>query len=417
MTRISIITYGCAMNQSDSEMMAGILRENDFKISDDGEILILNTCSVKTPTERKIVKRLKDLEISERKVIVSGCLPAANPDIVYKFKNFSFIGNNVLDVLDAVKSMSEGKRFVRLSGSRDKFCIPRVRQSPVVGIVPVAEGCLGSCSYCQTRLARGRLYSYPKDGIVRQIQNAVSSGVKEIWITAQDTGAYGVDSGENLPELLKKISEISYDFRIRVGMMNPNHVLNFLDELISVYRNERIYKFLHIPVQSGDDSVLNDMNRNYTVDEFREIVRKFRKNPDITISTDVIVGFPTETEEAFENTLNLIKEIKPDVLNISRFWARPGTAAEKLKQFHGRVTKSRSRRMNFLFRDVGLEKNRRWIGWEGKVLISEILDNGFCARNFAYKPIIIKSEDNLLGKFVDVGITDATYYDLRGGII
>lgn len=417
MTTISIITYGCAMNQSDSERIAGILKGNSFDLSDDGEILIVNTCSVKTPTEKKIIKRLKELEISERKVIVSGCLPAANPDIADKFKNFSFIGNNIIDIVDAVKNISEGKRFIKLSGLKNKFCIPRIRQNPVVEIVPVAEGCRGSCSYCQTRLARGRLHSYPEDKIVGQIQNAVSSGVKEIWITAQDTGAYGIDTGENLPDLLERICEIPYDFKVRVGMMNPNHVLNFPDELISVYKNEKIYKFLHIPVQSGDNKILKDMNRKYTVDEFRKIVKEFRKNMDITISTDVIAGFPTETEEAFENTLNLIKEIKPDVLNISRFWSRPGTSAEKLKQHHGRVTKSRSRKMDDLFRVIGLERNREWIGWKGRAMVSEKTENGFCARNFAYKPIVINSKENLPGRSIDVKITDATYYDLRGEVV
>ncbi len=417
MTTISITTYGCAMNQSDSERIAGILRENNFEISDDGEILILNTCSVKTPTERKIIKKLKELEISERKVIVSGCLPAANPDIADKFKNFSFIGNNIIDIVDAVKSISEGKRFIKLSGLKNKFCIPGIRQNPVVEIVPIAEGCLGSCSYCQTRLARGNLHSYPTNEIVRQIQNAVSSGVKEIWITAQDTGAYGIDTGENLPDLLERICEISYDFRVRIGMMNPNHVLDFLDELISVYKNDKIYKFLHIPVQSGDDKILRDMKRDYKVEDFKRIVEEFRNNFDITISTDVITGFPTETEKEFENTLNLIKEIRPDVLNISRFWPRPGTSAEKLNQHHGRVTKSRSRRMNNLFGELGLEQNRKWVGWRGRALVSEKTENGFFARNFAYKPIILKSKENLFGRSVDVKITDSTYYDLRGEII
>ncbi len=417
MTTISITTYGCAMNQSDSERIAGILKENNFEISDDGEILIVNTCSVKTPTEKKIIKKLKELEILGRNVIVTGCLPAADSSIVNKFKNFSFIGNNIIDIVDAVKSISEGKRFIKLSGLKNKFCIPGIRQNPVVEIVPIAEGCLGSCSYCQTRLARGNLHSYPTDEIVRQIQNAVSSGVKEVWITAQDTGAYGIDTGENLPDLLERICEISYDFRVRIGMMNPNHVLDFLDELISVYKNDKIYKFLHIPVQSGDDKILRDMKRDYKVEDFKRIVEEFRNNFDITISTDVITGFPTETEKEFENTLNLIKEIRPDVLNISRFWPRPGTSAEKLNQHHGRVTKSRSRRMNNLFGELGLEQNRKWVGWRGRALVSEKTENGFCARNFAYKPIILKSKENLFGRSVDVKITDSTYYDLRGEII
>jgi len=412
MARIEIETYGCAMNQADSEFMAGILEEDGYVIREGGEILIINTCTVKTPTERKILRRLKELRNSGKKVIVTGCLPAASPEIVNEFPSFSFIGTNVEDIARAVKE----ERYINISEGGCRLEFPKRRKNPVVEIIPIAQGCVGDCSYCIVKNARGKLNSYKPELILDDARTALSEGAGEAWLTAQDTGAYGRDIGTPLPELLEKVSGIDGDFRVRVGMMNPNHAREFLKELIEAYRNEKIYKFLHVPVQSGDDRVLRDMNRKYKVNDFRRIVNEFRNNfPQVTISTDVILGFPTEDEKAFQNTLNLIREIEPEVLNISRFWLRPGTEAEEFKQLPTRITKDRSRIVNSLFKEYALKKNEEWIGWEGEALVSEkSKGNTYTARNFAYKPIVIKSGNNLIGEFVQVKITDATYYDLRG---
>lgn len=398
-------------------MIAGLLKDSGHSIGEDGDISIVNTCVVKTPTERKIIKRLKDLEKQNKKVIVTGCMPAAMPEFVEHFKKFSFIGTNVFDIVKAVDSVRNNERFIKILDVGEKVCVPKIRHNPVIEIVPIAEGCTGACSYCITRLARGKLKSYKKEKILKQIENALKDNVKEIWITAQDTGAYGIDIDSNLPELLNAISDLDGNFRVRVGMMNPNHVLNIVDDLIESYKNEKIYKFLHIPVQSGDDNILKHMGRQYSVDDFRGIIKEFRDKVNPTISTDIIAGYPTESEDEFQNSINFIEEVKPDVLNITRFWSRPNTRASKLKELPGRVTKDRSRRMNRLFEKIGLEKNKKWISWGGLALVSEKNDGTYTARNDYYKPIIIKPDQKLLGKFVNVEIEDATYYDLRGKII
>lgn len=407
------------MNKADSEIMAGLLVEKGFDLGRENyDILIVNTCTVKTPTERKILKRLEKLENSQKKVIVTGCLPAADPKVVDIFPRFSFIGTNIEEIVNVVNETIKGKRIVKIEENGCRLNLPKIRENSFIEIIPISQGCLGNCSYCITKEARGKLKSYTEDIILKDIENVVNEGVKEIWLTAQDTGAYGLDLGENLPKLLHDATSISGKFMIRVGMMNPDHALKFLKELINVYKNEKIYKFLHVPVQSADNKVLKDMNRRYRVEDFKKIVNEFRKNiSQITISTDIIAGFPTEDEDAFQNSLNLIKEVKPEVLNISRFWARPGTNAIEIKSLPGRITKKRSRELSNIFKDIALEKNRDWIGWSGKALVSERgKGESFVARNFAYRPIILKSEKNLLGKFLDVRITDATYYDLRGEI-
>jgi MiaB-like tRNA modifying enzyme len=430
MTKVKILTYGCAMNKADSEFMAGLLGREGFGIGEENaDIIIINTCTVKTPTERKILRKLKELERGGKKVLVTGCLPSAQPEISKEFKKFSFLGVNVFDVVNAVKSMDKGKRFVKISEDseerKDMNLKIKRRKNPIREIISIAQGCVGNCSYCIVKEARGRaLKSIPSQEIVKDICSVISKeGVKEIFLTAQDTGAYGLDIQENLPSLLKKVSKVPGKFFFRVGMMNPNHAKKFLNDLILAYKNEKIYKFLHIPVQSGDNEVLKMMHRQYEVEDFKKVVRRFREEiPKITISTDVIVGFPTESEEQFQNTVKLIQEVKPDVLNISRYWSRPKTkaTAEKMKELPGRETKRRSRILVKLFKKIGLERNEKWIGWKGEVLVSELgkFPNTWIGRNFAYKPIILNSkEKNLLGKFLRVKIKNTTYYDLRGELL
>jgi tRNA A37 methylthiotransferase MiaB len=193
-------------------------------------------------------------------------------------------------------------------------------------------------------------------------------------------------------------------------MMTPNQALPIIDNLIEAYKSDKVFKFLHVPVQSGDDEILKRMGRQYNVNDFRKLIRKFRENhPLVSISTDIICGFPGETDEQFNASLSLIEESKPDVLNISRFWPRPGTKAASMDgQHHGRVTKERSRRLASLWKNLSFERNLRWKNWEGEVLVDEKGKfGGSIARNFAYKPIVLK-EKVTIGDFVNIRVTEAS---------
>ena len=208
------------------------------------------------------------------------------------------------------------------------------------------------------------------------------------------------------------------DFKIRLGMGNPDYLPDYLDDLIEVYKDPRMFKFLHLPVQSGSNSVLKKMKRNYNVETFIEIVKKFRKvHPNITLSTDIICGYPDETDDEFQETIDLIKKIRPDVLNISRFWPRPGTIAAKKKQLPSHIIKQRSVALTKLFGEISTENNKKWLNWQGKILINEIgKNNSFVGRNYAYKPVIVK--DNLnIGDEIEVSIVKTTKHDLRAEII
>ncbi len=201
--------------------------------------------------------------------------------------------------------------------------------------------------------------------------------------------------------------------------MNPNNALPILDDLIEVFGSEKVFKFLHVPVQSGNDEVLRRMRRRYSVDDFRGLVQRIREAfPVLTLSTDIICGFPGETEEQFQDSLKLIDEVKPEALNISRFWPRPGTEAEAMDgQLHGRQTKDRSRRLSALWRRQSLEGSQRWKGWEGEILLDEVGKEGsMVGRNFAYKPVVLEDEVDL-GEIVRVRVTGAHGGYLSGLIV
>jgi len=428
MPNIYIQTYGCAANQAESEIMAGLLQKAAYDIVkniDNADLIIVNTCWVKQVSEQRLIFYLKDIQnrYPNKKLIVAGCAPeAAYKKIVDTTPNASLVStHHVTKIAQAVQKTLEGKRIEFLGESREiKLCLPRIRINPVIDIVEIAQGCSGKCSYCATRLAKGKIFSFPKEKILEEISLSVKNGCKEIWVTTQDTACYGFDEdGIRLPELLKEITKILGKFFVRVGMMNPNNVLPMISDLITAYKNKKIYKFLHLPVQSGDNEILEKMNRIYKVEDFEEIVKAFKENFRLQLWTDVIAGYPGETKEQFERTLELIKRVKPDWVNVSKFGSRPNTEAAKLKPLPSGIVKERSRIASEIVREISLEKNKEWMDWKGTVLVSERgkKPGQWRGRNFAYKPVLVGSNNNLLGKFVEVKIVEASTSHLMGSII
>jgi threonylcarbamoyladenosine tRNA methylthiotransferase CDKAL1 len=248
------------------------------------------------------------------------------------------------------------------------------------------------------------------------------TGLREFWLTSQDTACYGRDIGTNLTELLDAVCRVKDDFKVRVGMMTPNHVVDILDDLIRAFRSKHVFKFLHLPVQSGDDAVLKRMRRFYSVDDFKKIVNTFRVSfPNLSLATDLICGFPREDEEAFVRSLKLVEAIKPDVVNVSKFFARPRTAAAAMEgEFVPLLEiKRRSALAAALARKVSFERNQNWVKWTGQVLFDEVgkVSGSWVGRNFAYKPIVVKSADHLLGKIFKVKVLKPFPTYLQGEIV
>ncbi len=251
-----------------------------------------------------------------------------------------------------------GKKKIELEDTdTTKTGLPKVRLNPIVGIVEIASGCMSECTFCQTKLARGDLQSYRLGDIVRQVSYEIKDGCKEIWLTSTDNGCYGLDIGTNLPELVSKVSDIPHEFMIRVGMMNPMYMPKIKSDLLKSFENDKVFKFLHVPVQSGSDRVLHEMKRGHTAGTFRDVVKRFRsKFPRFTISTDIIVGFPGETKQDFQSTVELITETRPDVVNLSKYSQRPGTPAAERIQIPVAEVKNRSKELFDLINKIATRK-------------------------------------------------------------
>lgn len=415
-------SYGCSANQADGEIMLGLLEKDSFNIVNSqkkSEVNIINTCIVKSPTENKMRYRIKQLSKYKKPLIVAGCMPKTEKEIIEKISpNASLIGPGSIEMIsNVVKKTLSGKKVIHIKDlKKPKICLPRVRKNPVIDICEISTGCLSACSFCEVKFAKGKLFSYPIDLIMKEIKMSLNDGCKEIWITSQDCGCWGRDRNLSLPTLLDKISEIKGRFFVRIGMMNPTHVKDIIDDLIDSYKSSKIFKFLHLPVQSGSDHILKRMNRNYTVNDFKKIVKKFGKEfPFLTLSTDIIVGFPGETEKDFQQTIDLIKKVKSDIVNISKFGARPETKAEKMKQLSVKVINQRSKKLSKIVKRIQLKKNEKWIGWEGDVLINETRHKNVIGRNFAYKPVILKNAKP--GKFRRVKINSISSTSLFGKIL
>ena len=420
MAKIFVEAYGCSASFADSEMISGLIVNGGHTLatnSSESDLNLIVTCSVKDTTANKMMHRIKSLK--SKPLIVAGCLPKAEKSNVEKFtENASLLGPNSLGkTLEVINSTLAGTKQIALEDSDlSKVGLPKVRLNPTVGIVEIASGCMSECTFCQTKLSKGDLSSYRLGDIVRQVETEIKDGCKEVWLTSTDNGCYGLDIGTDLPTLVNSVSEIKEDFMIRVGMMNPMYMPRIKEKLIESYDNDKVFKFLHIPVQSGSDKVLNDMKRGHTSQTFREIVKKTKeKFENFTISTDIIVGFPSETEEDFQKTIALLEETKPDVVNLSKYSARPGTDAAELKQIDAAEIKRRSKVIFEQINKISLESNKKWIGWKGKVLFDENTEEGIKGRNYAYKPIAVQ-EDVKIGDSYIVEIIDATRKRLIGKI-
>ena len=411
---------------ADGEFIMGCLSTEGYEIADrieDADVLVYNTCAVKTPTENRMIDILKKAP-ETKKVIVTGCLPLINFDRLKREVRFDGILGPApgLKIVEVIRRVARNERVILLSGNvKPGLDLPRCFKNSIVSIVPVAYGCLGACSYCCVVFARGRLRSYSINEIVDRVKSDVASGAKEVWLTSQDMACYWRDRAVTLADLLEKICNIERTFLVRIGMMTPNYALDILDRLVEAYQHRKIFKFLHLPVQSGDNEVLKRMRRFYTIEDFNQIVATFREAiPNITIATDVICGFPSETAEAFEKTMQLVEKTKPDIVNISKFFPRPNTPAEKLKQqIPPSEIKERSKKMAELVRQIALEKNQAWIDWKGQILIDEKgkKPGSWIGRNFTYKPVVVKSKESLLGRTVNVHVVKSFQTYLEAEIL
>jgi MiaB-like tRNA modifying enzyme len=418
-------TFGCTFNQADSQIMAGLLEERGEEIvesPEEADVIILNTCYVKQPTEQKIINHIQKIQLKfpEKKLIIAGCMVDIDPGKLEKLApNAGWIGaRRIKSAPEVVEATLNGDcKRVTGHGIDVKTHLPRKRSNSLIHILQICEGCLGKCSYCCTRFARGTLQSYPTSLLKQEAEQAVAEGCVEIQLTAQDTAAYGKDTGESLANLINQITSIEGDFRVRIGMMHPKNIKDDLESVINSFKNEKVYKFLHLPLQSGNDQVLTSMKRNHSVLEYLNIVNRFKSEiPEISLATDIIVGYPTEDEDAFQDTLDVIREISPDFLHISKYQHRPGTMSSKMDEIDHVTMKKRSRSLNDLKTNISLYKNRKLLGTIQNILITDKgSKGGYIGRTNSYKTVIV--DEAQLGSFIKVKITQSLSTYLKGRIL
>ncbi|KAI4837281.1 radical SAM protein [Plasmodium brasilianum] len=349
------------------------------------------------------------------KIIVCGCVPQAEKDMEI-FENISLVGvNNIDKIVDVVENVIKGYhvKYLKQSKKMTSLNLPKIRKNKYIEIININNGCLGNCTYCKTKFARGDLVSYNISDIVNRIKYVCSEeNIKEIWLTSEDTGAYGIDLDLNIAILLKQILECVEhgDVMIRLGMTNPPYILKHVKDICNLLKHKNMYEFIHIPVQSASNNVLKNMNREYNIEDFIYVVENLRKHvPNITISTDIICGFPYETVDDHNETIHLIKKYKFPILNISQFYPRKGTVAYNMKKINTKIVKNRSREVTDVF--LSYKNNYDFLqGTIQNVLFTELSSKSehIIGHTKQYVKVLLSNKENqnihLLGHFTSCKI-------------
>ncbi|KAJ3248046.1 hypothetical protein HDU78_002139 [Chytriomyces hyalinus] len=466
--KVWVKTWGCGHNVSDGEYMAGLLSSHGYSVvfedakKEDADLWLLNSCTVKGPSELSFINDIKRGQGAGKKVVVAGCVPQASGTVGgsigrgkgkgREWDNLSVVGVQQIDrVVEVVEETLKGN-VIRLTREKKvevekegtesgadgdyvvvkkrkaggaKLDLPKVRRNPYVEIIPINTGCLNQCTYCKTKHARGDLGSYSPQEIWERVEAVIQEGVKEIWLTSEDTGAYGRDIGVSIVELLWGIVAILERYHdsgtmLRVGMTNPPYILEHLDEMVKILSHPRVFSFLHVPVQSGSNNVLDAMRRQYTVADFSQIVTTLRDRvtPNgCTVATDIICGFPTETDEDFQETMALLREHTFTVLHISQFYSRPGTPAALLPRLPSELVKARSRIVSQLFNEH--QPNEGLEGLVTKALVTELSSDGkfYVGHDKLYRQILVPKDERLLGRWVEVEIVRTGKFFLEGKLL
>ena len=407
-------TFGCSHNVSDGEYMAGLLDAAGYAVShsdscaSSADVWVVNSCTVKDPSQGSFETLVQRGQGQGKTVIVSGCVPQGERargktwESGGAMENVSVVGVQQLSrVVEVVESALRGETM-RLMGRKTlpELDIPKVRRNPRVEIIPINVGCLGSCTYCKTVHARGALGSYTLDALESRLVSAVADGAVEVWLTSEDTGAYGIDLGTDIAVLLKRlVSRLPMDgsVMLRLGMTNPPYILKHLDSVAQCLRHPAVYAHLHVPVQSAADTVLERMNREYTVADFRQVADSLLSSvPGLHLATDIIAGFPGETDAEWDATVDLVDTYRFPAVHISQFYPRPGTPAASMKPRVGSKTaRARTRQMAHLFESYVQDALIPLVGTVQRCLVTDRASDGvkLVAHTKTYVQVLLTPRD------------------------
>jgi threonylcarbamoyladenosine tRNA methylthiotransferase CDKAL1 len=433
--KVFVHTFGCGHNVSDGEYMAGQLAHSGYIVSeqfDGADCFVINSCTVKNPSEDHFVTLLNRARDTGKPVVVAGCVPQGDPNNK-QWSDVSVVGVRQIDRIGYVVDEAIQGNVVRLfsteggtqkrgdraaaTDSIPSLALPKVRRNKLIEIVPINVGCLNFCTYCKTKHARGDLKSWPVADIVARVKQVVREGVVEIRMTSEDTGAYGIDLGTNIVELLRAaVKELEgTQVMLRLGMSNPPYLLKHLEGMCEVLKHPNVFEYLHLPVQSGSNAILGRMNREYTVEEFNRCVDTFtRAVPHMAVATDIICAFPGEGDSEWQETMALCRRWQFPYLNISRFYARRDTPAAAMKQVPTAVSKTRSVEITQLYNSYG-SFNEPFVGRTCSFWVTEVAHDkhhlvGHLKEGFVQ--VLVDPATASLGDHVTVRITGSNKYSL-----
>ncbi len=433
MPKVAFYTLGCKVNHYESEAMMGQFKQSGYEIvdfQDKADIYVIHSCTVTNQAaskSRKYARRAKRNN-PEAVVVMVGCYPQVFPSEVEDIAEVDYIlgtegKNNIVNLLaEAPRKnyLQDIKKRSQLKNYED-IRVHELQETTRANI-KIQEGCNQFCSYCIIPYARGPLRSRSEDSIIKEVQELVSGGVHEIVLTGIHLGGYGTDlnQGESLDRLLAKLLDINKDFRIRLSSIEVTEITERLIDLMA--RDERLCSHLHIPLQSGSDHVLKAMNRPYTAGEFMSTVRDIRKSvPDIGISTDVIVGFPSESDSNFQETYRLIEEINFSRLHVFPFSRREGTAAARMKnRVHGTKKQERSQLLRDLNQKLMVDFQKRFLNTARQVIIEEKRDyetDMLTGYTDNYIRALVDDSDKYMAQKVMVRLLESYNYDSVSGEI
>lgn len=430
-------SFGCQLNVSDGEKIKGLLKKAGYGFTEnehEADIIILNTCAVRESAEDRvfgIIGSMKKLKEEKPSLIigVSGCMTAQEhirEKIKKSYPQVDFImGTSAINSLPALLlDCLKGKKFSADTGEYDDFSenIEQVRESTFKASVPVMFGCNNFCTYCIVPYVRGRERSRRPEDIINEVRQLVADGYREIMLLGQNVNSYGNDleNGMSFPELLRELNKIDGDFIIRFMSSHPKDAS---PELIdTIFECDKVAKHLHLPVQSGSNTVLDRMNRRYTIEKYLGIVDRIRqKDHDFSLTTDLIVGFPNETDEEFQATLELIKKVKYDNIYSFIYSRRTGTkAAEIVDTVPEDVKSRRMRELLEVQREISTENYKRFIGRKMRVLVdgvSKKRDGYVTGKSDEFIIVEFEGDRSLIGKFVETEITDAMNWAVTGKML
>ncbi len=431
-----ITTFGCQMNEHDSETIAGMLSERGYEAAlerDEADVVIFNTCSVRENADKRFFGTLGQLKKRKERdreftVCVCGCMMQQQhiiDDIKSKFPwvDVIFGTHNIHqfpELLD--KLIQEKKKQINVweDGGEIVEGLPAKRLFRHKAFVNIMYGCNNFCTYCIVPYTRGRERSRKPEDILREVRNLVADGVREITLLGQNVNSYRGDENTDFADLIYMLNEIEGLERIRFMTSHPK---DLSDKLIQAYVDcEKLCKFIHLPVQCGSSRVLQRMNRKYTREDYLELIRKLRAAvPEITISTDIIVGFPGETEEDFQDTLSLVAEVEYDSAFTFLYSIRKGTPAEKYEdQIPEDVKHERFNRLVDLVNEISAKKNAAYVGRVEKVLVEGYSKNtamAYSGRTDGFKLINFEGTEDMVGQIIDVKVTAGKTFSLEGEVV